>query len=246
MMGVLKVELTKLLKKASTRVFIILYTIILIGMSILYTVAEKIYDLSIYSGTQFVGASLGTMMAFLLPLMAVYLASSSQSIDFSRGTMKNMYLLPISRTKLFMSKIVAVQTILGSVIIVHFVITLIVSFIVDGLTVVSIGASLIDYLGAFLILGLINTIGTIIALLVNNTGLAVILAYVGYIGLGILTIYVPSISGISLTTLINNYANFFSAGAITMLLSTLAYYIILFITGLLIFEKKEESLCQFD
>ena len=103
-MNLLKVELTKLLKKTSTQVFLILYAIIVLGGSAVYVIAESRFDLSIYSGVQFVGASLGSMMAFLLPLMTIYFAGSSQSIDFSRGTMKNMYLLPISRTELFISK----------------------------------------------------------------------------------------------------------------------------------------------
>ena len=245
-MNLLKVELIKLLKKASTKVFLVMYGIILLGGALIYVIAESRFDLTIYSGSQFVGASLSTMMAFLLPLMTIYLAGSSQGIDFSRGTMKNMYLLPISRTKLFISKLLSVQVIVGSVMVAQFIITLVVSISVDGFTFVSLGAILMDYIGAFLILGLVNIIGNVLSLLVKNVGLAIIIAYVGYIGLGILTLYVPSIRSISITNLINNYGNFLGGGAITMLLSTLAYYIILFITGLLLFEKKEESLCQFD
>jgi len=245
-MNLLKVELIKLLKKASTKVFLVMYGIILLGGALIYVIAESRFDLTIYSGSQFVGASLSTMMAFLLPLMTIYLAGSSQGIDFSRGTMKNMYLLPISRTKLFISKLLSVQVIVGSVMVAQFIITLVVSISVDGFTFVSLGAILMDYIGAFLILGLVNIIGNVLSLLIKNVGLAIIIAYVGYIGLGILTLYVPSIRSISITNLINNYGNFLGGGAITMLLSTLAYYIILFITGLLLFEKKEESLCQFD
>jgi len=245
-MHILKVELIKLLRKRSTQVFLVLYGLIVIGGSLVYILAESRFDLTVYSGVQFVGASLGTMMAFLLPLMTIYFAGSSQGIDFSRGTMKNMYLLPISRTKLFINKLLSVQVIIGGVMIMQFVVTLIVSMIVDGFTLVSLGAILMDYVGAFLILGLVNIIGNILSLLVKNVGLAVILAYVGYIGIGLLTIYVPSLRSISITNLINNYSNFLDSGAIAMLLSMVAYYIILFITGLLLFEKKEESLCQFD
>lgn len=245
-MNILKVEISKLLRKMSTQVFIVLYALIVLGGSLVYVIAESRFDLTVYSGVQFVGASLSMMMAFLLPLMTIYLAGSSQGIDFSRGTMKNMYLLPISRTSLFINKLLSVQVIIGVVMAVQFVVSLMVSLIVDGFILTSLPAIFLDYIGAFLILGLVNIIGNILSLLVKNVGLAVILAYVGYIGLGLLTIYVPAIRSISITNLINNYSNFLSQGAIAMLLSTLAYYIILFITGLLLFEKKEESLCQFD
>lgn len=245
-MNLLKVELIKLLRKTSNQVFLVLYGIIVLGGSLVYVLAESRFDLTLYSGTQFVGASLGTMMGFLLPLMTIYLAGSSQGIDFSRGTMKNMYLLPISRTKLFVNKLLAVQVIIASVMAVQFVLTLIVSMIIDGFTFVSLGAILMDYVGAFVVLGLVNIIGNVLSLLVKNVGLAIILAYVGYIGLGLLTIYVPILRSISITNLISNYSNFLDRGAIAMLLSSLAYYIIFFITGLLLFEKKEESLCQFD
>ncbi len=245
-MNLLKVELTKLTKKTNTKVFLIIYGVIFLAIALIYVMAENMLDLSFYSGTQFVGASLNTMMAFMLPLLTIFFAGSSESLDFTRGTMKNMYLLPISRSKLFISKLGAVQVIVGSVLGIQFVFSILISFIVDGFTFVGVAPLFLDYLGAFLVLGLVNILGNVLSLIFKNTGLTVIIAYIGYVGLRLLTMYIPSLDAISLATVIDNYKNILDVSTINMLLSTVAYYIILFIVGLLLFEKKEESLCQFD
>jgi len=245
-MNLLKVELTKLTKKTNTKVFLIIYGVIFLAIALIYVMAENMLDLSFYSGTQFVGASLNTMMAFMLPLLTIFFAGSSESLDFTRGTMKNMYLLPISRSKLFISKLGAVQVIVGSVLGIQFVFSILISFIVDGFTFVGVAPLFLDYLGAFLVLGLVNILGNVLSLIFKNTGLTVIIAYIGYVGLRLLTMYIPSLDAISLATVIDNYKNILDVSTINMLLSTVAYYIILFIVGLLLFEKKEESLCQFE
>lgn len=245
-MNLLKVELTKLTKKTNTKVFLIIYGVIFLAIALIYVMAENMLDLSFYSGTQFVGASLNTMMAFMLPLLTIFFAGSSESLDFTRGTMKNMYLLPISRSKLFISKLGAVQVIVGSVLGIQFVFSILISFIVDGFTFVGVTPLFLDYLGAFLVLGLVNILGNVLSLIFKNTGLTVIIAYIGYVGLRLLTMYIPSLDAISLATVIDNYKNILDVSTINMLLSTVAYYIILFIVGLLLFEKKEESLCQFE
>ncbi len=245
-MELLKVELSKLLKKRNTKVFLIIYSIIFFGMALVYVGAENLFDLSFYSGVQFVGASLSTMMAFMLPLLAIYLAGQSQAIDFTRGTMKNMYLLPVSRTKIFISKLLAVWIIIGIVLGGQFLFALLISFVADGFALAGLGGTILDYIGAMVVLGLVNLIGNLLALIFKNTGLSVILAYIAYVGLSLVAVYVPVLKTISITTVITGYHMLFNISTLNVLLSALAYYIILFIAGLLVFEKKEESLCQFD
>ncbi len=245
-MELLKVELTKLLKKRNTKVFLIIYSVIFFGLAFIYVGAENLFDLSFYSGIQFVGASLSTMMAFMLPLLTIYLAGQSQAIDFTRGTMKNMYLLPVSRTKIFISKLLAVWVIITCVLGDQFLFSLLISFIVDGFALAGLIGTMIDYLGALVVLGLINIIGNLMALMFKNTGLSLIIAYITFVGLSLLVTYIPILKTISITRVITSYHMVFNFSGLNVLLSAVAYYIILFIAGLLLFEKKEESLCQFD
>lgn len=246
LMELVKVELSKLIKKRNTKVFLIIYTAIFFGLALVYAWAENIFNISIYSGSQFVGASLSTMMTFMLPLLAIYFAGQSQAIDFTRGTMKNMYLLPISRTKIFLSKILAVWVIIGALLVNQLIFSTLISMFVDGFDLTGLGRTIGQYLGAMVVLGLISLIGNFLALLLKNTGLSIIIAYAAYVGLSLLSIYVPMIKSISMTTVITNYHMLFNFSSVNVLLSTVAYYIIVFTVGLLLFEKKEESLCQFD
>jgi ABC-2 type transport system permease protein len=245
-MELLIVELNKLIKKRNTKIFLSIYTVIFFGLALVYVSAEKMFNLSIYSGTQFVGASLSTMMAFMLPLLAIYFSGQSQAIDFTRGAMKNMYLLPISRTKIFVSKILAVWVIIGATLVGQFIFSLLISAFVDGVELTGFGRSMGQYLGAMVVLGLVGLIGNLLVLLLKNTGLSIIIAYAVYVGLSLVSVYVPMVKSISITTVISNYHMLFNFTGLNVLLSTLAYYIIVFIVGWLLFEKKEESLCQFD
>ena len=245
-MKMLKVELMKLMKTLNTKIFIGIYGLIFFGLTFFYVVAEKVFGFSIYTDIQFVKASLSTMMLFLLPLLAIYFAGQSQAIDFMRGTMKNMYLLPISRTKIWLSKVVAVWVFIGVLLSGQFILSLLVSMMVEGSRLDGLGRTIIQYLSAFVVLGLISLIGNMLALLFKNTGLSIIIAYAGYVGLGLLSIYFPIIKAVSITTIITNYHMLFNLNSLNVLLSTVAYYIIMMVVGLQLFEKKEESLCQFD
>ena len=66
-MTIIKMEWTKLLKKKNTKVLIGLYGMILLVMSGLYIFGEKSFGLSIYTESQFLKATLSTMMDFILP-----------------------------------------------------------------------------------------------------------------------------------------------------------------------------------
>ncbi len=205
-MELIKVEIKKLLKKKSTKVFLILYGIILAGITTVALVAELVFGLALYHGAGFIGAVLATMMGFLLPLMTIYLSSSSQALDMTRKTMKNMYLLPISRTKLYISKIAAVQFITAAVLGIQFVVVLAANLAINGTDLAGLVGVAVDHIGAFLILGLVNIIGNALTLLVRNTGLVIILAYVGFVGLNLLAMYFPAVSTVAITTLLSGYA----------------------------------------
>lgn len=246
-MDLVKTELYKISKRKSFRVFMILYSVIFVGAVSLYLAGENILGFTILNEGQFLGAILWVMMSFLLPLMSIYLISSSFLSDFGHGTMKNMFLLPVKREKLFFSKFVAVQFLVGGVLLAQFIISIAISLFQDGgLSLSTLISYFVSYLGAFLILGLINIIGGNLALITTSTGLAIIIAYVLYLGSTVLNIYIPRFAHISIATLINDYSNLLRLSNITQLLSLFAYYIILVVTGILLFDKKEEVVCQYD
>jgi len=245
-MNILRAELTKLTRKKSTLVLLSLYCITYIGIVLFYLVGENALDVSLYNSNQFVGASLKIMMGFLFPLLALYLASSSIALDYSKGTIKNMYLLPINKDMLYAGKIIAVQGIIGAVLALQLVLSISFSIIQEGFSLTGLGTYFLQYIGAFFVLLLVNLFGTTLTLWIKNTGLVIIISYTAYIVAGIINLYVPAIKSISFRHLIGNYTEFFRNGSLSLLLSIVAYYIIVFVVGLILFDKKDENICQFD
>jgi ABC-type transport system involved in multi-copper enzyme maturation permease subunit len=91
----IKNELVKILNRKSVKIFAFLYALVLIVITAGYFVGENVMGLSVFGGGQFISVSLGVMMSFLLPFMAIYLIGTSFSIDLHEGTIKNMFLLPV-------------------------------------------------------------------------------------------------------------------------------------------------------
>lgn len=245
-MVIITSELRKLYYKKSTRILLFFYMVTFLLSVLFYLGGETIGNLTLFNQMQYLGAGLSMMMNFLLPLVALYLASSVIALDYSGGTIKNMYLLPIRKDRIYIGKIIAVQGILGALLAVQLLVSLIVAVIQEGMRFEGFLGYIGEYIGAFFVLMIINLLGTVLTLWLKSTGIVIITAYSAYIALGILTLYVPVLKSISLRYIINSYSELINSGNLFMLLSAFAYYIIIFVCGLLLFEKKEEFLCQFD
>jgi ABC-type transport system involved in multi-copper enzyme maturation permease subunit len=243
----IKNELVKMLNRKSVKIFSFLYVLVLIVITAGYFVGENIMGLSVFGGGQFISVSLGLMMSFLLPFMAIYLISTSISIDLHEGTIKNMFLLPVKKSKILFNKLLAIQLLISAVLAIHFIYVLIISLIQDGgFSIGLLGSYLLTYLGAIVVLGLVSIIGANIVLLVNSVSLTLIISYLSYIAIVIASRYFAGINAISISRILNNYENVFQLININLLLTISSYYILLLITSSLIFDKKEESVCQYE
>lgn len=237
-----KMELTKIIHKKSTKILLVIYSILLLGLLAIYTYGETGLNLSIYNSGQFVIASLNAMMAFILPFIVLYLSSNTFIYEFKNNTIKNLFLLPINKYEIFLAKLLSVQTIIGILLLLQLIITFVLGILVDGLSFSFV--TITNYLGAFLILGVVNILSSILSLFLNTTGMVIIVSYVGYFGLNILGYLVPRLKGISISHMIGNYHMIFNS--LTLLLSVFAYYILLYIIGFQLFDKKEAVICQLE
>lgn len=238
-MKTLRVELRKLFKRKSTKILLLIYGFVVLLMSAVYVWGETHWNVTLYTEGQYISASLGVMMQFILPFISLYVASSSFALDFGKGTIKNMLLLPIQNSQIFYSKIMAVQSLIGALLGIQFVVTMLVGLFMDGWfswTLVLI--NLAEYLGAFVVLGLISLIGATLYLFFSSVGLTILVTYLCYVGMGIGSLYWEPLRIISITQFIKHYEYLFTEMNGVMLLAILAYYIILITTGSFIFESK--------
>jgi len=238
-MNILKLEWFKLYKRKSTKVLMIIYSSVLILQSFFYYYSEQSLGMNLFSAGQFTISSLKIMMAFILPFICLYIASNSFAQDLGRGTIKNMLLLPVSKGHLFYGKLVGVQCLIGVLLSIQFVYTMTVGLVMDGgVSFVVVGSYLGHYLGAFLILGLVNSLGALYYLLFSSAGLALLMTYLTYMAMTIAGIYIPQIKVISLGRIIQSYGTLLTQYNSTLLLSVIAYYILLITAGTFLFESK--------
>lgn len=239
----LKVEWKKLYKQKNFKVLFVLFGIVLLGISLLYSLGETQLGLNIYSEGQFITSSLSITMAFILPFIALYLAMSGFGLELKQG-LKTMLLWPVKKEKLFLTKVLLFFVTIGALLGIQFIYSMFFSLIFDGFfTFDLLVSAFITYLGAYIALGLVAAVGSLIAMLVSSTGLGLFVAYLGYVGFGVVGLYLPFVKGISPTTLIGQYQVAFSP---IRLLSFVLYYIIVLGIGLLLFDRKEEDVCQYE
>jgi hypothetical protein len=182
-----------------------------------------------------------------MPLLALYVASVTLGSEMSGGTLKNMLLLPIKRGQLYLYKIVAVLSLIGGLLAVQWLYSLFFSLLMDGaFSFTFLLKSVGEYIGAFLVLGLIVNLSSVLTLAFKSTGITIFSSYLLYVVLGFAGIYFPAFANVNPTTIIREYGYFFSSGGGIQLLSTFAYYIIIVMTGLLLFDKKEEEICLYE
>lgn len=234
------IEWQKLIGKKSSKTLLVIYSIILVGLLGLYAYGEFGLNLSIYNAGQFVTASLSTMMAMILPFIVLFLSSQSFVSEFKSNTFKNMFLLPVKKSKIYLSKLLSVQALVGIILATQFLLTTLVGLLVDGISLSF--APLTAYLGAFAVLGLVNIVSSLLAMLFSSTGIIIIVSYFGYLALNILGYVVPRLKVISISHMLGAYPLVFTS--LTLLLSVVAYYILLYIIGYQLFEKKEAIVCQ--
>ena len=97
----IKNEWVKLTGKKTVRVFGVLYILLLIAVSMIYLTGENRLELSLFDNGQFLGSTLRILMALFLPFGAIFLAANAFSLDLSEGNIKNLFLLPVKREKIF-------------------------------------------------------------------------------------------------------------------------------------------------
>ena len=83
-------------------------------------------------GAEFIKASLSVTMSMILPFITLYISSTSFALDFSNGTIKNMFLLPVNKSSIYLGKILSVQTLIAVLLSVQFFYSMLFGLILDG------------------------------------------------------------------------------------------------------------------
>lgn len=256
-LSVVHLEAYKGVRQKSTKILSVLYIISLVALIGFFWLGANQFNLAALNTRQIMEISLKWTMGILLPFSAIYLTASSFQKEFTQGTIKNLMLLPISKSALFSGKVASVGAVVALLLGAQFILSAILSLIIlvpggifeSGVIagyLSGIFSGLLAYLGAFIALLLIVFLSSGVSLVAKNMGLVLVISYLGYVIFGLLGLWWPRLSLISVNSILGDYGNILRELSVTQLFVVMAYYTIGACAGYFLFEKKEAMVCPFE
>lgn len=242
----LKNEFEKIYRRKKTTVIIILAIIItIIGHLIVFGVQNG-SGIRVTDSINFSKLVLEFFINTILPLFTAMVVIDSFSGEFSKNTMKIALLRPVSRIKLFTSKIAAV----GIFILVNLLIVMLISLLAGLLLkpaenmLYGIWLAFVSYMVSFLPLLALAIIVAFMANYFKSGTIVFFLSIVFYIIFQVLAVVFPHYETLFITSMIDWYKLWTGptipvSELIREFLMMLSYGIIFFTAGFYLFDKKE-------
>lgn len=202
--GNYKNEIRKLRARKKYYVFLILEILVCIVWGLISILISKASNGYIDGGFMLAGMNMTTLGFFIeiyIPLIIFMAACDVYTSEIHDGTIRAIFMRPVSRLKLYFSKVAAVMTVATVYLVILFVITTMMQIIgaksIDGIftAFMSYFLDLIPMLILVLFAAMINQF-------VSSTSLSVILCIIMYIGLYAFGVVVPQAGSLLFTGLL--------------------------------------------
>ncbi|MBV4419166.1 ABC transporter permease [Clostridium tyrobutyricum] len=239
-------ELEKLYKKKKAMVAVALSLIFIVFGQIFISVLRNNFGVQGVSSSEFPLLILSIIINTLLPLFIALITIDSFSGEFSQNTMKITLTRPVSRFKLYLSKILSIFIFAFSILILCMILSTIsgIIFNLNSFNFLDVSKIILSYIVTILP---VMILCLIIVILTNilKSGIAVFfLSILIFIAFKALEIFFPSYSGILFTSMFGWY-NLWIMDGIPLFkifrdfMMILSYDIILFTAGYYIFDKRD-------
>ena len=237
-------EYKKLLYQKKTKVIISLFAVYAIAIGIASLVIENNTGVKIVPPARFPVFILELLTGFILPVLTIYISSELFAAEFKDATIKNLFALPVTKSIIYLGKILAGMALTATCLLTLGISGLLVNIVINGTAAFAgIGSIFVSYFGAFIFLSTVLLIVSLFTLTTGSPNMAIAMNLLIWIVLGVagtfLTSvrqflpasfsgwYQPLVNGANLTT------------ALPAFLYMLSYCIIFAVAGLIIFERKE-------
>lgn len=236
-------EVQKLFLKKKTFVFIVILVIISsLSAFLLSTIQTRLMFISLTS-ISFPLLMLSIVTNVFLPLFVFMAAAELFSGEIADRTLKLALTMPISRLKIYLSKLTAIVLYaILNLLVVLVVSTL--SALASNIGIASISQVFLSYLVDIVPLIVLAIFAAFIVQLFRSSSTALISCILAYVGIRVLGLVVAGLNNDLFTTYLNWSSLWFSGGIgflqnINLLILLLAYGIIFFTLGYYVFDKKE-------
>jgi ABC-2 type transport system permease protein len=234
-------EVAKMLNLKKYRALLVLICVLSILISILGGAAKGFIGLL---STNLPITVLSILTKFLLPLIIAMIVADLFTAEQENGTIKAVIIRPISRIRIFTSKVLSIVLFVIIALLLSLVTSLISTIFINGISTVNIIEIFLAYIVSIVPMIPIILFAVTISQLCKSSSSTVMLSVFGYICIIVACTVLPSISPMVFTSYTGWYKLFIGAAMpisniLNILVLLIAYSMILFSVSSWVFEKKE-------
>jgi ABC-2 type transport system permease protein len=236
-------ELEKLFLKKKTIVFLIIIALTsFLSIFFISSIQSKLVFISM-SSVSFPLMVLSMLTNIFLPLFIFMAAAELFPGEIAERTLKLVLTKPISRLKVYMSKITAISIYIIINLLVVFLVTTITALILN-VSVVSISHVLFSYMIDIVPALILVIFAVFVVQFFKTNSAAIISCILIFLGIRALALFITGLNNNVFTSYLNWYSLWFTNGTsfsrtLIIFLLLLSYGIIFFTSGYYMFDKKE-------
>ncbi len=237
-------------KIISKKKFIFLFSIsilITIAASVINLLADRNLGAPLLNNTHLPITVLDFMSSLILPLFVLMLTSDLFSGEYSDNSIVMTLVRPITRNKLYISKILAIGISILGLLLGTFIISLAASLLGGNLSdcMDKLPSNFISYVSSVMPMLLIAIITAFAAQFTKNGSLTVVIMIMASVLMSAASLFIPELANFAPTTYLSWHRNFYSELNLPVItnefLYMLAYGIIFMFAGTYLFAKKDIS-----
>jgi ABC-2 type transport system permease protein len=189
-------EFVKLFYQTKTKILIALSIISVVAIGIVTFLINNNTGVQMISPERFPIFVLELLIGFVMPVLTIFIGSELLANEFKDGTIKNLFALPVSKSIIYVGKVLAGAIDIGTYLLTIGVSSLAVSGVLNGTEAFgNLGGFFVSYLGAFVFLVMILIITSFFTLLISSPGMAIVMNLFIWFGIGIGGMFLTNIKG---------------------------------------------------
>ena len=232
----------------SKKKFVFLFAaalLVTIGASIINLITGSSFGVSLLKSSSLPVTVLNFMASLLIPLFIILLTGDLFSGEASDNSIVMSLVRPITRNKLYVSKILSVGISIMALLMGTFVVTFIASLLGGNMGDIlsMLPYNFLSYISAVVPMTLIAVITAFVAQFTRSSSLTVVIMIFASILMSAVSLFVPQIVSMLPTTYLSWYRNFYNGVNFVRVLNEflyiLSYGIIFMFAGTYVFQQKD-------
>ena len=237
-------EYKKLFMQIRTKIILALFVLCALVVGLVSFLINRNTGVQMTAPGQLPVFVLNLLTGLVLPVLAIFIASELFAGEFKDGTIKNVFALPVSKSIIYVGKLLAGAAVMGTCLLGLGISSVVAGVAVNGFEAFgNIGGVLVSYLGAFIYLLVALVIAGFISLLTGSPSMAIVVNLLIWLGLGFAGTFIAAVKGFLPTNFESWYQPLMNGvnmtAALPPLLFMISYGVVFIVTGMMIFEKKE-------